>query len=277
MRKIAISREELNISRISDNIIRSPEVSHYSVCWFKDEVISFEIDGKIMNETSNSIFFLDPKYKWKISKKADLHSVGYILFIPRTMLDNPLLSKLHINEVRLFSENEIPKIKLTPGIEKRVQDILEMLDELIGSELNHKEDAIISLLNALFVYCDGKCNIKSVAFQNSTKKSIVYKFKKFLDTRYNEYHEVDEYARLLNITPGYLNECVNEVLKISAKSVIIEHLVLKARHALKFTDKSAKEISYELGFSSSDYFSYFIKKNTGVSPSGLRNSSSNKT
>jgi hypothetical protein len=49
-------------------------------------------------------------------------------------------------------------------------------------------------------------------------------------------------------------------------------LVMTARHELKFTDKAIKEIAYELGFSSPDYFSYFLKKHTGSPPSKVKKS-----
>mgnify|MGYP001571015523 CR=1 FL=1 len=187
-------------------------------------------------------------------------------------MNNPILSNLHINEVRLFNSGEIPLFKLSPGIEKRTQAILEMIDELLASNLNHKDDAILSLLNTFFVYCDRQCNIKSVASSSNSKTHIVYKFKQLVDKNIKEMHEVSEYADLLSISPNYLNECVKEMLSVGSKSIIIEQLLMRSRHALKFSDKSIKEISFDLGFSSPDYFSYFLRTHTGVTPSSIRNS-----
>ena len=187
---------------------------------------------------------------------------------------NPLLSKLHINQVRLFNSGTIPLFKLSPGIEKRTQAILEMIDELLGSHLNNKEDALISLLNTFFVYCDGQCNIKSIIEKNQTKANIVYAFKQLVDKNIVKSHEVGYYASQLNISAKYLNECVQEVLNISSKSIIIEQLLIRSRHALKFTNRTIKEISYDLGFSTPDYFSYFFKTQTGTNPSALRRSRS---
>lgn len=60
------------------------------------------------------------------------------------------------------------------------------------------------------------------------------------------------------LNAGYLLQLSNEVLMNSC------------RHALKFTNKTIKEISYDLGFSTPDYFSYFFKNQTGTSPSVIR-------
>ncbi|MBT8300412.1 MAG: helix-turn-helix domain-containing protein [Maribacter sp.] len=258
------------ISQILNEITSKQSSDSFAICWIKNEVQGIEVDHVLYKNVSNSIFFLDPKIQWKIIKKESFISSGYILYLSKEVLNNPTLSNLHINEVRLFNSGEIPLFKLSPGIEKRTQAILEMIDELLGSNLNHRDDAILSLLNTFFVYCDGQCNIKSIISNNNSKTNIVYKFKRLVDKHVSENHEVTYYAKLLNISTKYLNECVQEVLSVSSKSILIEQLLMRSRHALKFSNKSIKEISFELGFSSPDYFSYFFKNHTGITPSNLR-------
>ncbi|WP_298370897.1 helix-turn-helix domain-containing protein [uncultured Lutibacter sp.] len=262
--------DSINISQIIKETTLKHQSNDFAVCWIKNEVEGIEIGGVLYKNVSNSILFLDPKYNWKIIKNNSTSSSGYILYLASEVLNNPILSNLHINKVRFFNSCEIPLFKLSPGIEKRTQAILEMIDELLGSHLNHKDDAILSLLNTFFIYCDGQCNIKSIASNNNSKTNIVYKFKKLVDKQVLKNHEVTYFAKLLNVSPKYLNECVQEVLNVSAKSIIIEQLLMRARYALKFSNKSVKEISFDLGFSSPDYFSYFFKSHTGITPSTLR-------
>ncbi|MEP3837400.1 MAG: helix-turn-helix domain-containing protein [Algibacter sp.] len=262
--------DSINIAQINKETTLKHHNNDFAICWIKNEVQGIEINRVLYKNISNSIFFLHPKYEWKIFKKNDSTSSGYILYVANEVLNNPILSNLHINEVRFLNSGEIPLIKLSPGIEKRTQAILEMIDELLGSHLNHKDDAILSLLNTFFVYCDGQCNIKSIVSNNNSKTNIVYNFKKLVDKHVLKNHEVTYYANLLNVSPKYLNECVQEVLNVSSKSIIIEQLLMRSRHELKFSNKSIKEIGFELGFSSPDYFSYFFKTHTGVTPTALR-------
>ncbi|WP_199287739.1 hypothetical protein [Pseudotamlana carrageenivorans] len=72
---------------------------------------------------------------WKIIKNDQISHAGYMLYLSREVLNHPQLSKLHINQIRLFSQGEIPLFKLSPRIELRTQAILEMIDELLGSQL----------------------------------------------------------------------------------------------------------------------------------------------
>jgi AraC-like DNA-binding protein len=267
-----MNENDVQVSRINRSF-SSENLDHeyFAIPLLNSDALTITIDGEQQSSDFNTLYFLHPRKNWRIEACSEEPNTGYLLLIKRSIMENPLLSKLHITEVRLFAQDQVPKINLAPGIEKRVFEILEMLDELIGSHLKHKEDAIISLINTLFVYCDGQCNIKSVFLERNSKKSIVFQFKKLLNRKINTYFEVDEYAKQLNISPKYLNECVKEVLGTNVKRLITEQRIMKARHELKFGDKSIKEISFELGFSSPDYFSSFYKRNTGQTPSMVRN------
>jgi AraC-like DNA-binding protein len=240
--------ETIKISRITNKTVSEKDGQYYSIFRIQNGVKSLEIDKVSYNDVSNSIFFLHPTINRKISKENSTTSSGYTLYLSKEIMDNPLLSKLHINEIRLFTTEEIPKINLAPGIEKRIQYILEMLDELIGLQLNHKDDAIISLLNTIFVYCDGQCNIKSVISENNAKKTLVYKFKKLVDKLFSVNHKVSDYAEMLHVSDNYLSECIKETLGVNAKAIITEKRIMTSRHTLKFTDKSIKEICFELDF-----------------------------
>lgn len=265
-----MNKDSIHISQIAHEMTPKRANNEFAVCWVKDGVQGIEIDEVLYKDVSNSIFFLDPKFQWKIIKNDQSSFSGYVLYISTEVLNDPILKNLHINKVRLFNTSEIPVFKLSPGIEKRTQAILEMIDELLGSHLNHRGEAILSLLNTFFVYCDGQCNIKSVITNSNSKTNIVYKFKGLVDKNVTENHDVSYYANLLNITPKYLNECVQEALSVSSKDIIIEQLLMRSRRELKFSNKSVKEISFSLGFSSPEYFSSFFKNHSGSTPSALR-------
>lgn len=266
--------QAIKISPIINKVISSrSQEDHYTLCWIQNDIDQIEINKTKYKNVSNSVFFFTPDVNWKIYKNGMSTSSGYLLYIPKYILDYPAFKNLHITQVRFFkSIDEIPKINLSPGIEKRVQSILEMLDEFSSTNLANKEEAILSLLNTLFVYCDGKCNIKSFISDNNQKTALVYKFRKNIEKLFPKYHKVSAYARLLNVSDKYLNECVKEILGTNAKSLIDEKLLMTARYELKFTDKPIKEIAYDLGFSSPYYFSYFLKKHTDLSPSQTRKS-----
>ncbi len=74
----------------------------------------------------------------------------------------------------------------------------------------------------------------------------------------------------MHISAKYLNQVVKSLIGQTAKAVIQEKIILNAKRELRFTEKTIKEIAYELGFEEPLHFSSFFKNCTGVSPSAFR-------
>ena len=78
-------------------------------------------------------------------------------------------------------------------------------------------------------------------------------------------HQVKDYVGKLNVSPNYLNEVIKSVMGISAKEYIQNRIVLEAKRMVLFTQKSYKEIGFDLGFDDPSHFSKFFKINAGLS------------
>ncbi len=85
--------------------------------------------------------------------------------------------------------------------------------------------------------------------------------------KYSEWHLTTDYATELNVTPDYLNRVIKSLTGKTAKEFIQARIITEAKRLLYFSEMSAKEIGYNLGFSEPANFSAFFKKNTGFSPS----------
>ncbi len=57
---------------------------------------------------------------------------------------------------------------------------------------------------------------------------------------------------------------------VTAKSVIMEQVMIKACRDLKFSNDSVKQIAFNLGFTEPEHFSHFFTKSTGSPPSEYR-------
>lgn len=109
-----MKNDTINISQIVKNVYHSSKDSKYAVCWIKDEIKGIEVNNVLYKNISNSIFFLDNKVDWKLYPGKKGINAGYLLELSPQVLSNPLLSKLHINKVRLFNSETIPLFKLSP-------------------------------------------------------------------------------------------------------------------------------------------------------------------
>ncbi len=79
-------------------------------------------------------------------------------------------------------------------------------------------------------------------------------------------HTVAEYAELLHKSPKTLSNLFKQLGSKSPLQYIKDRKLLEAKRLLAYTDKTASEIGYELGFADVQSFSRFFKKEEGQSP-----------
>lgn len=96
-------------------------------------------------------------------------------------------------------------------------------------------------------------------------------FKQLLEKNYSTSKSPGTYADQLNISTSYLNECVKNTTGCSVSQHIRNRVVLEAKRMLYHSDKSVKEISFQLGYDDYSYFSRIFTKATGMSPLSFRN------
>lgn len=97
-------------------------------------------------------------------------------------------------------------------------------------------------------------------FENVTKA-----FRRLLEERYVTMKRPGQYAALLNISTSYLNDCIKGSTGYSVSYLIQERIILEAKRLLHHTDKSVKEIAFELGYDDYPYFSRLFSKVSGFS------------
>lgn len=107
---------------------------------------------------------------------------------------------------------------------------------------------------------------------NFSRFEIVAKsFKQLLEKNYRTSKSPSGYADHLNISTSYLNECVKNTTGYSVSQHIQNRVVLEAKRMLYHSDKSVKEISFQLGYEDYPYFTRIFTKATGMSPLSFRN------
>lgn len=97
-------------------------------------------------------------------------------------------------------------------------------------------------------------------------KSIAYKFQAMVDKHFKTQKSVSFYANHLCITSNYLGVLCKKQYKMSALDFIQERVLLEAKKLLHSSDRSIKEIAFDLGFKSQTYFCYFFKVKTSLTP-----------
>jgi AraC-like DNA-binding protein len=159
------------------------------------------------------------------------------------------------------------------------EDAEEMcyLEKVFSNEMmltdNFQGEMLRTLLKRVIIKTTRMAKSQSESYQQfpDEKMDIVRKFSLLLEGNFKQQHEVRFYAAALNKSPKTLSN-VFALLKQPSPSVLIRNrIMLEAKRYLYYTEKSAKEIAFELGFESPAHFSRFFKTYSGTNISGFRN------
>jgi AraC-like DNA-binding protein len=153
---------------------------------------------------------------------------------------------------------------------------LEHLVHHVRDEFKHAGayylDAIASWLKLFLLECkrlsvhlEARSGIKK-----NTRAQLVKQFRSLLEIHYTDWHKVSDYALELHITPNYLNEVISVETGTSAKDFILSRIMLEAKRYAGYTESSAKEVAYTLGFEDPSHFSKLFRQHQKQSFSEFR-------
>ena len=100
--------------------------------------------------------------------------------------------------------------------------------------------------------------------------NLAFRFHMLVDKYYKSQKNVSFYADELCITSNYLGVLCRKQYKKSPSAFIKERILLEAKQLLHSSDKSIKEIAFELGFRNFSHFSYFFRTEIGTTPKNYR-------
>ena len=98
----------------------------------------------------------------------------------------------------------------------------------------------------------------------------VRRFTNLVSKNFTNKHLPSDYANLMGVALGHLAANTRAILGLSPSEVIHQTLITEAKRLLAFTERSASEISYALGFDDPSYFGRFFKRRTGTNPRKFR-------
>lgn len=170
-----------------------------------------------------------------------------------------------------FGNTHIPIIEL----EEKEQKKLNSLNEVFIEELETKDTIqaeMLRMLMARFIIISTRLLKAKEGFVESfkdTKIDLLREFNMLVETHFKTEHSVSFYADKLFKSPKTLSNTFAKLNK-SPLQIIHERVLLEAKRLLIYTDKTAKEIAYEVGFEDASHLSRLFKKHTQLSPSDFK-------
>jgi AraC-like DNA-binding protein len=240
--------------------------NYYQFVFVNEGNSSFWVDLQYYVFKPGGLYFTGPSQVFV--KETQLPMDGIILCFTPEFLQIGLGA--HISRLPVLTTNKAYAFRSSTKERKEIQQTLvRMLDDFSKKD-ELSALSLISHIGTFLVQISRLYNKMPVVADASLKGKKVTDFFNLINATFNEHHLVAEYAALLNITPGHLNELVKKYAGKTALMCIQERLTLEAKYLLFHTTDSIKEISYSLGFNEAAYFSKFFKRQAGITPEDYR-------
>lgn len=243
----------------------------YSIDILLKGAIRQSIDFKQYKVTAPAIMLMEPDQVHQHDMDADVEMIN-IFFSPDFLV--PEMQGVVSCWRCVFNSG------LIPLNEEQLEELMGyaglLLKEYQGDKLR-KEAVIRNLLNALVIAC-GRISEPSTAWLNAenSQYNMARQFKVLVDQHFHEKSQVSDYAEMLFVTPGHLNDTVKSLLGKNAKYVIDEKRTMEAKRLLYWGEHSVKQIAARLNFEDDAYFNRFFKKHTGQTPAAFQKATREK-
>jgi AraC family transcriptional regulator, transcriptional activator of the genes for pyochelin and ferripyochelin receptors len=131
----------------------------------------------------------------------------------------------------------------------------------------------------LLVLCAESCNLAAahtaagkneVFIKNPADKEKIIAVRDLINQRVDNPPSLSEIARTVGLNEYKLKKGFKETFQTTVFGYLTEQRLLLARQYLCDTDKTAAEISFELGYSTPQHFNNAFKKHFGTTPDLVR-------
>jgi len=246
--------------------------NYYSLIWVKEGTGKLKTDFSEYNFGPNSLFSFTP-YQPFMFLSTLIKGIA-IYFHSDFFCIHKHETEVTCNGVIFNNIYQMPFIR----VDEALQNTLNKLIEQIKSEMQNPGLAQYELLISymkIFLISASRSKIEQQPEVIQSKKGkkepvILQNLKESIEKDFKSKHTPNDYAASLNISPNALAKIIKKHFNKTLTTLITERIIIEAKRELYLTNKSVKQIAYELGYNDEYYFSRFFKKNTDISPQVYR-------
>ncbi len=258
---LKIANQELLESYTSSQLL-----GLYTFIWGKDADLNIEIDGISLTVKKNKIVVLTPNQYFRF---VDGSNVIVYQFNREFYCIKDHDKEVSCMGVLFFGNSVIPIIDL----DEKNSNKLDLLHQIYLDELDTVDTIqaeMLRMLMARFIITTTRLIKQQDNFDKVRDQvDILREFNALVEFNFRKEHSVGFYAEKLFKSPKTLSNYFAKFEK-SPLQIIHDRIILEAKRLLIYTNKTAKEIAYEIGFDDASHLSRMFKKHTSLSPSEFK-------
>jgi AraC-like DNA-binding protein len=241
----------------------------FTLIWITEGAGKVNADFDGYSFEANSLFTFAPYQPYVFTTTKPIKGIA-IYFHFDFFCIHKHQKELELNGVLYNNVYQPPFVK----VDENSAATFKMLCEQIESEMQNaalaQHELLVSYLK-IFLITASRLKIEqqpkvAEMVKDNKEPFILQKLKDAIEENFKTKHTASEYADLLYISPKALAKITKTHFNKTLSSLINERIIIEAKRELYLTDKTVKEIAYELGYEDEFYFSRFFKVNAEVSP-----------
>jgi AraC family transcriptional regulator, transcriptional activator of pobA len=248
-------------------------LNYYSLIWITKGSGKVKVDFSEYDFEENRLFAFSPYQPFMFSSKEKLegtviqfHSDFYCIHMHQ--------KEVACNGVLFDNIYKPPFTYINPEAALNLNLILnQMKSEMLNQSLAQYEMLVsflkIFLINASRLKTEQQPEV-TVPKEGLREPFILQNLKNAIEKDFKTKHSASDYANYLNITTTSLAKLTKSYFNKTLTDLISERIIIEAKRELYMTNKTVKEIAFELGYNDEHYFSRFFKNNADVSPQMYR-------
>lgn len=241
----------------------------YKIIWTKEDVKNITIDGCSFSLKPETVLFCTPLNYIEIPEGTS--SLLGLMFNREFYCIRDNDNEVSCNGFLFYGSSQPAVIQLTKEQED-FRQLYRNIEEEFGCCDNSQGEMIRSLLKVVIIKSTRLA--KKEIYQSplsEEKYDLIRKFHILVEQNFKSYHKVQDYAGFLNKSHKTVSNFFKKHSEKTPLTIINERILLEARRLLLFSNKTAEEIGYEIGFKEAGHFSKFFKTNMGQSPITFKN------
>ncbi|UTW65334.1 helix-turn-helix domain-containing protein [bacterium SCSIO 12643] len=256
------------ISKNKNQYTHSPELPHqvkfYNLIFFTSGTGRHFIDFNWYPVQENTLVYLAKEQVNAFDFSNDLD--GYCIIFTEKHFVQCFPNLPEDLVFRLFNPQLFSPILQIP-LESAFNSYFKLLkEEYHNSNIFNKQTVINALFTILISKAEQIKQKQPFHIKDNSKIVVFQKFNSLIEENLMISRSANFYANELGITYKHLNSICKELMNKTAKNVIDDLVILKAKRILINSDIKSTELAYKLGFEDPTNFTKYFKKNTSLTP-----------
>lgn len=241
---------------------------YYKIIWARDGVCILNIDGYSVKLEQHQVLFSTTLNILEISKNSGIIA---ILFNREFYCIRDHDHEVSCNGILFFGSSQPPIITLSENDILSFEAMFVIFKEEFETKDHIQGEMLRVILKRLLIKSSRLIKeITDVKDLPISQLDTLRKFHILVEQHFREKHQVSDYAKLLYKSPKTLSNVFKKAKYPTPLTVINDRIILEAKRILLFSNKTAEEIAYELGYNGGAHFSKFFKAHTGLPPVSFR-------